>query len=1573
MKKQTIIWTVLPNGINGTNLKLTLYMAPQLVSDTAFPPGGKLSEFKDWRNWANKMASATFKIGFRNPASAAPDVILDATKTSASPEMKYWSALFTDNTYVRPFELKNYPDRLVRSYPIRNILTHIKKTYQDVAIDHPEDKPKGSDLSIKLKEYCFYDIPKRTKPANPLNPAVGSLSHSTTQQQQPDTRTYKRRPLNDDEKIKYYSSILDSVAQFVPTELLNKRDPNNKNNLRTKFQRTIKNDLLFLQQDPNSKLCTTTLSGLSSLYSELAEHQANRQTQPDKTKDFLQLSLYYKPRNAVNENYLTSRYLRHNKKTGKPFYYDAVNNKYSTDRRIKEVDDTTSPPTTVVEQKDYDLANDLMYQGEISPYSIVKLNPPKYDFHDIVNTVNKYPWLLRKLGIAIDIEVPLATVPVATLGSPCYVYVIPNWSSEVEPIVKTNQYPRTAYYLDGTMFVAAPKTIAQGDMLHGMLTVGNNKLYDVVTVEPGGSGIKFLHTINTLNRFQNRFLPLFIPKSYDLNTLDPENVENDSNESLPNLRNNGIAVSKLGHAYTMVQRIKSVYSIAQKAIVNPVDPANVMYLEDITRGFRADVMDEATPGKWFSLHERVGRYTFLRDGTLNTTISSSDDEGFISPSTSSSSDNSTEDLYTTEMLVEWSGWSLAAPRPMKTVEPDEFKEDPSGTIVDGGKKYSVDIRDPYSTPPSSDGTNVSAIFLSKPSSLPRLRYGHSYSVRMRTVDLSGNSWKIAGVPDDTKIPNSVSKNNKYNRYDVVKNPVLLLRDPITKSIGSGKFEPLSHAESLEQMVIRSNRGKTTEQYTTDHPHFKVDSERFVTAPKVDYTFAETHGVFDKKYFDSGATDKAEKLFNLITSKDYNFSNYPTSGIFTQDPMTKDPIVIGSFELPYLPDPLAKGIVLRRVPGTRAEKTGGSITKHAKLCICRGDGSAMQIKEDVADIYPDGLMIIEYKNAHTPSDWLNAYPDNCLIRIKLIELKSGADPTPEWDASSRVLILKVAQSDRFRVKYSSYLNGKDASKYFALYNWVDEMPSSANRDKTLKHMETGVHWMLTPYRNLMLVHAVQQPLEDPQFYKTQFKRNFGETTVSIKDEGFPVHGKSTVKVDIVAQWKDQIDNLNLDAPQDGQEIPVGEGETAPTPVKPLAFSAQVGEHVIDDRFAKQIYLSLVQDFKDTKHHYVNYTPVGTSRFREYFPAQDSDTADKDKDGKKYLFTANGKVLDKHIVSTARPDALKVLYSVPVFAWKESNSADSTDHLRLAGLRVYMERPWYSSGNDEKLGVVLVTPGTNAEVIMSVVPKAHPISKLVTMWGYDPIWLSKPTPSELFPSSTFFMSKSKDLPDSPMVDGVIKNVRFQELDSNPTVQNAYKADVVLHDVFFDPERKLWYSDIMITHGESYFPFIRLALCRIQPYSLSSTDKDVYMSKVTQHDFMQIMPLRKTSASTVSGTQVKVTVEGVSYRSSVVGVIGSEIEVSLEEQTPNIGQEFGWTEVSVTPFDRVNANILGGFWGGIINLPKDKSSTKYRLVIKEYEQFHADLDSTGSVEFKAYVTGGTKTKVTRRIVFADTINLF
>ena len=435
------------------------------------------------------------------------------------------------------------------------------------------------------------------------------------------------------------------------------------------------------------------------------------------------------------------------------------------------------------------------------------------------------------------------------------------------------------------------------------------------------------------------------------------------------------------------------------------------------------------------------------------------------------------------------------------------------------------------------------------------------------------------------------------------------------------------------------------------------------------------------------------------------------------------------------------------------------------------------------------------------------------------------------------------------------------------------------------------------------------------------------------------------------------------------------------------------------------------FGDTKYRCVAYKSVATSRYRHLFrplPEEEGPNGPK--------FTRESPWVKADILNSSPPDSPKVLYIIPTFRWENTPQG----HRRVGGgLRIYLDRPWFSSGEGEQLAVVL-NPDHRAELPDEVKP-------YVSQWGMDPLWESgpfrTPIPTEKIPINPKFkipQIQPRSIPEDEISSratppGVIQPTP-QALQINPEIAakiigqaavglthpaptNFKNAVVVRYDLglrevpissgqvtsraisptskiavmphlFFlkpmpitvcifdvkpDASRQLWYCDIDMDPGTAYFPFVRLALARYQVNSISGA----HLSPVVLADFAQLVPDRTASVvpDTQNPNQVLVTVAGV--QGSAAPARTSVVEVSVEESNPNVPGDISWTPVAGSKpnlLPRVNNRE----WRGSLNLPA-RESKQYRVVIKEFEVF----DTTGEADSPVR-------KEERRLVYADTVPL-
>jgi hypothetical protein len=164
-----------------------------------------------------------------------------------------------------------------------------------------------------------------------------------------------------------------------------------------------------------------------------------------------------------------------------------------------------------------------------------------------------------------------------------------------------------------------------------------------------------------------------------------------------------------------------------------------------------------------------------------------------------------------------------------------------------------------------------------------------------------------------------------------------------------------------------------------------------------------------------------------------------------------------------------------------------------------------------------------------------------------------------------------------------------------------------------------------------------------------------------------------------------------------------------------------------------------------------------------------------------------------------------------------------------------------------------------------------------------------------------------------------------------------------------RRLWYCDIEMNMGEAYFPFVRLALARYQPQSVTNA----HLSRVVLVDFAQLMPDRSASITfdPIDTTSVQLAVNGLTYTGPTAAIM-----IAIVQTQPIGGGDLAWVPVAETP---LTPHTFGGpntLWTAQITLPAPRGSRPFRLLIQEFEVFTKDVP--GSEQ--------------QRLVYADILNL-
>lgn len=414
------------------------------------------------------------------------------------------------------------------------------------------------------------------------------------------------------------------------------------------------------------------------------------------------------------------------------------------------------------------------------------LQKPEFDFHDILSVLTNYPQLMRKCGFILDFLLPAAGIP--SSGS---IRMIPA-SIDLEDDDAQISVPATAFQLTATGFHTADKP---GSLFRNGFVKINTPAFEVLQVDADGTAIKTHNMAETKVQEVARFYeekirftqmaavtPMQVRAAGVANRAaavqpsapaaaeEPKEPEAPAEEGLPAMRSAGIAIVRNGMAEQLHAKItanlKLIPDLKKLAISLPsrqadpslrVEPLKMrsfftreldlkkiqvpeilLYSDDLVQGYRMDVAYDDKPGKWYSLHRKKDHYRWYDpQGNPHEVEEILPDEGFIELAAAEDPD-SPGDLFVPETLARWEGWSLALHMPGYAINNTDDDPAPSDEKRDRvynsrtleAKKYAFD-------PDLDFKLNVQSEIV--PGTLPRLRFGRDYRLRIRTVDLAGNS------------------------------------------------------------------------------------------------------------------------------------------------------------------------------------------------------------------------------------------------------------------------------------------------------------------------------------------------------------------------------------------------------------------------------------------------------------------------------------------------------------------------------------------------------------------------------------------------------------------------------------------------------------------------------------------------------------------------------------------------------------------------------------------------------------------------------------------------------------------
>jgi hypothetical protein len=568
----------------------------------------------------------------------------------------------------------------------------------------------------------------------------------------------------------------------------------------------------------------------------------------------------------------------------------------------------------------------------------------------------------------------------------------------------------------------------------------------------------------------------------------------------------------------------------------------------------------------------------------------------------------------------------------------------------------------------------------------------------------------------------------------------------------------------------------------------------------------------------------------------------------------DAIPAATYYAPYLPDPLAR---------------------QAVMCLPDGAGSVDLPRFD--DIPKDER-------------------GRRLARSCLLVIRPGGDSV-KASVAGREVTLRIPRGRVQKVRLAAKLSEEDLAlmahaspdgyngAQLRNGNFAAELNARAQR---------GDLPLLAPAETVTFVFATQRPLAAPAFGRPLIlPRTRASTAALFADDDLRFDRPSTGRIDIYARWDDPVDDPAEDGwSEAGNRIHAGG----------VAIDEDGGKPLDPAELADAARSPLAHDFGDTRHREVTYRAVATSRFASFYPP--SLTSDPDN------ITLASQSVTLSIPATAPPDQPDIAYVVPTIGRRKGAALDKAGEHKVVthgdGLRIYLNRGWFSSGRGEQLALVLTHGAGDGE---------HRVA--VSEWGENPLRVGAPLPGAL---------------ELEHLWGGAQRIDHFDVDGEACA-------LLVLDVHFSEEHRLPFADVTFLSQRAYLPMVRLALARYQRNAIDGCQ----LSNIVQADFVPLTPGRALTVKQTAGDRWYLAVRGYSYstgataREPATTIMTATIEVLPRDAGKD---SIAWRPVTgPVRLDTASDEPWRYLWSTSIRVEEPDylaNTWRRRLVVEEVEPF-------------------------------------
>jgi hypothetical protein len=1181
---------------------------------------------------------------------------------------------------------------------------------------------------------------------------------------------------------------------------------------------------------------------------------------------------------------------------------------------------------------------------EAVDYYASRTLPQSLDFHETVSGFGSYPTIVRIFGLVFDLIIP---IPAGVTGSTT-VKVVPSFTSKAGSVGGTNlnvSLP-TACTVGGGVFQTGiqPGTV---DYTNGMLDLADTSRFSVTTLDVDGASMRMATTTQAMASVIGFEDDLGVLSQGETISVPLPAIR--STGAAVVYTNFATALMKQLKRQTQIAGAVQTYISTKSTSALNAAPFP-LYAGDIMRGHRFDVYTASDPNPaWQSLHQRYGSYSFGPGAGASTPNYTIADEGFTSHSASQAVPApSSPTLYIHEEICRWRGWSLNAPRyggALSAADGTGQANDvtvlnpgnPADATPDGNGFVSPQFSASFTVPTTNtDTTYLPAVETVGTGTLPKLRFGNEYQIRARGVDLAGNGLQLSSADASTATPTFT-----HYRYQTVAPPVLAPTAPYSPG------QAVLVMAILNDMVdTPANNArwlfppKVGQLLAEEHGMFDVAAVG--DAPSAGAVVSGSLSTYQS--INRMDTYNIQELGASYGAPDPNWTGgdgawyFPLTGV---DAVTQLPA-------PWMSDPMTLGAMLLNLPGLPASNPYGPI-----LWLGAGE-SWPNLQPFMLQLAPAAAsaptVSLTPPTSTSSAVVTTSIPPGAVYDVRISSLLNP--PEPANPAAPNYTDLGVYQWI-LKTLYATVPASGQAAAVQELDNLAElGLLWTLSPYVTLRL----VHATRTPiaeplFEKLTMVTPRTYGSTTADLFDTAFSFDAGSTSsidveanwTDFVDDPTDILNQPGVSTVTTAGSAFQVTVPDPNA----QEATDHPGFVVHEPQDfALTSSPGLTHDLGDTRHHLVTYIPVgtsrfAEFFRPAR-------PIPPTEFVDTTPVQAPGSFFGINPGSVILTDADGNVVDPseyvvnylagtialvtapsspveyqidyepivtlpqppppgelwpqafgtqvHILSSARPATPKIDRVVPAWQISSEGTVSSGKPLNFARgggwLRVWLDRPWYSSGDGEMLGVVCLPKN-----VATTQPPTDPAYHITTLLGLDPISVADPT---LVTSTTPNKFGGLATIPSPIVGrpGYANPPLLHLLEDNSGTEYA----VYPFEVTYDTTSQQWYADVQIAWASGQEPppgyFVRLACVRFQPYSCA----DAEVSPVALATFTQPVSNRAVSVVNVPEQQsVRVTVEGPSYQgyrpADAQGDNGPTIEDTLNDYWLHPYSDFQGTPVPST----------------------------------------------------------------------------